>query len=151
MTETIYKNPASTIDVIINYQNQGYVLIRRSQKEGDPNSLKWALPGGFINYGAENLEQAAVREIKEETNLDIAVSPKDQFRVYSDPDRDPRGHIITTVFHVDIDIGDLKASDDAIDIGVFRLDNLPGPLAFDHEKILTDYKEFINSCRKETK
>lgn len=151
MTEEIFRNPASTIDVIINYQDQGYVLIRRSQKEGDPNSLKWALPGGFINYGLENLEQAAVRETKEETNLDISVSQKDQFRVYSDPDRDPRGHIITTVFHIRINNGALKAGDDAVDIGVFRLDNLPGPLAFDHEQILTDYEEFINSCRQEAK
>lgn len=134
-----FLNPAVTADIILNYKDEGIVLIQRKEKLGDPNSLKWAIPGGHLNYGLETVEEAAVRETKEETNLDISISIEDQFRQYSDPDRDPRGHYVTMVYEKRINGGDLKAGDDAIDIKVFPWDQIPNDLAFDHNRFIKDY------------
>lgn len=108
----------------------GIILIKRKNPpEG------WALPGGFVDYG-ETLEEAAGREAKEETGLDIKISR--QFHSYSDPSRDPRQHTISTVFLAEA-AGEAKAGDDAAEYGIFRKDNLPDKIAFDHRKILNDY------------
>ena len=117
-----------TVDIIIEYKT-GIVLVKRKNPP-----IGWALPGGFLNYG-ESLEQAAIREAKEETNLDI--QPISQLHTYSDPKRDPRGHTITTVY-IAKGYGKLKAKGDASKVGVFTKDNLP-KLVFDHNKILEDY------------
>jgi ADP-ribose pyrophosphatase YjhB (NUDIX family) len=131
----VYRNPLLTVDCIIEKDDK-VLLINR---ENHP--LGYALPGGYVDYG-ESVEQAVIREIKEETNLDI-VKPK-LFGVYSDPERDPRGHTVTIVFHVKTTETPI-ADDDAKDLGFFDLDNLPEPIAFDHAKILKDYIEFRES------
>ena len=129
-----YKNPVPTVDVIIEMKDdggrEGIVLIERKNPP-----YGWALPGGFVDYG-ESLEEAAVREAKEETSLDIELVR--QFHTYSDPRRDPRGHTITTVFIAKAS-GEPLARDDARAIGVFARDEVRFPLAFDHRKILDDY------------
>lgn len=122
--------PLPTVDVIIELQGEGVVLIKRKNAP-----LGWALPGGFVDYG-ETLEQAAVREALEETSLQVELTR--QFHAYSDPRRDPRGHTITVVFTAKAS-GEPRAADDAQEIGVFQADALPSPLAFDHRQILTDY------------
>ena len=122
--------PLPTVDVIIELQGKGVVLIKRKNPP-----LGWALPGGFVDYG-ETLEQAAVREALEETSLQVELTR--QFHAYSDPQRDPRGHTITVVFTAKAS-GEPRAADDAQEIGVFQADALPSPLAFDHRQILTDY------------
>lgn len=132
MSEKGRRNPLPTVDIIIECNNRGIVLIKRKNPP-----YGWALPGGFVDYG-ESLEQAAIREAKEETSLDIELIR--QFHTYSDPKRDPRGHTITTVY-VARAKGEPKASDDAADIGLFSKDNLPSTLCFDHKDILTDYFE----------
>lgn len=124
-----YRNPTPTVDVIIEYQG-GIVLIQRKNPP-----YGWALPGGYVDYG-ESLENAAIREAKEETNLKLKALR--QFRCYSDPQRDPRGHTVTTVFTA-LGKGTLKAKDDAKALEVFTKDNLPQELAFDHGKIIQDY------------
>ena len=131
---TKYMNPVPTVDIIIEAGSEtgekGIVLILR---KNDPKG--WALPGGFVDYG-ETLEEAAMREAQEETGLRIrAVS---QLHTYSDPQRDPRQHTISTVFTAKAK-GLPRAGDDAQRTGVFTSKNLPCPLAFDHEKILQDY------------
>ncbi len=88
-----------------------------------------------MGYG-ETVEQAAVREAKEETSLDVELIS--QFHTYSDPGRDPRFHTISTVFIARAK-GRPQAKDDAAEIGIFTTTSIPRPLAFDHEKILTDY------------
>jgi 8-oxo-dGTP diphosphatase len=93
----------------------------------------WALPGGFLDYG-ESAEDAVVRELKEETSL--GARNVCQAKTYSDPDRDPRGHTVSIVYHVDAE-GTLKAADDAKEAKLFKLDRLPA-LAFDHEKIIRE-------------
>jgi len=124
-----HRNPVPTVDVIIEC-GRGIVLIKR--KNPPPG---WALPGGFVEYG-ESLETAAVREAKEETGLDVELIR--QFHTYSDPVRDPRRHTITTVY-VGKAQGTPQAGDDAQEALVFGRDNLPGPIVFDHAKILDDY------------
>lgn len=133
-----YRNPVPTVDIIIEIQREdgkkGIVLIKR---KNPPHG--WAIPGGFVDYG-ESLEEAAVREAKEETSLDVQL--KKQFHTYSDPDRDPRQHTISTVFLASAR-GRPKAEDDAQEIGIFTRKEINFSLAFDHDKILADYFEQI--------
>ena len=131
-----YRNPVPTVDIIIEIDREdgkeGIVLIERKNPP-----YGWALPGGFVDYG-ESLEEAAIREAKEETSLDIQL--KNQFHTYSDPERDPRQHTISTVYVAKAQ-GKPKAQDDAKEIGVFTEEEINFPLAFDHRKILRDYFE----------
>ena len=126
-----YRNPFPTVDVVIETEG-GIVLIRRKNPP-----YGWALPGGFVNYG-ETLEMAAIREAKEETSLEIELIS--QLGAYSDPARDPRLHTISVVFRARAK-GQARASDDAIGIDIFNHYNLPLDLAFDHDRILSDYFE----------
>jgi len=85
-----YLNPVPTVDIIIEMPDGGIVLIRRKH-----NPVGWAIPGGFVDYG-ESLEEAALREAREETSLEVTLIR--QMHTYSAPDRDPRQHTITTVY-----------------------------------------------------
>jgi 8-oxo-dGTP diphosphatase len=128
-----YKNPTPTVDIIIESRGleDGIILIERRNEP-----FGWALPGGFVDYG-ESLEDAAVREAKEETGLDIYDLV--QLKAYSKPNRDPRQHNISFVF-VAKGKGELKAGDDAGKVQVFHKSKLDGmKLAFDHSQILKDY------------
>lgn len=125
-----YNNPVPAVDLIIEIGDRGLVLIeRRNPPPG------WALPGGFVEVG-ETLEQAAIREAKEETCLDVELLG--QFHTYSDPKRDPRMHCISTVF-VARATGTPRAEDDAKSVALYPKDQLPAVLAFDHRKILEDF------------
>lgn len=129
---TKYKNPALTVDTIIIEDNK-VILIKRLN---NPFKDYWAIPGGFVEYG-EKVEDAAVREAKEETGLDIELTKL--VGVYSDPDRDPRGHTVTVAFLSKIIGGTLKSDSDAKDakfIDISELKNMK--LAFDHNEILKD-------------
>lgn len=123
--------PSLAVDVIINIKDRIILIKRKNPPYG------WALPGGFVEYG-ESVEEAIIREAKEETGLDL-INLK-QFKVYSEPNRDPRGHTISVVFCAK-GRGIPKADDDACDIKLFSLNNLPKQIAFDHRKILRDYKK----------
>ena len=128
-----YKNPYPTVDIIIellDFDNK-IVLIER---KNTPKGL--AIPGGFVDYG-ESLESAAIREAKEETNLDITLIR--QFKTYSNPNRDPRFHTISTVFIASAN-GTPIAGDDAKTCKIYSFNILPKNLVFDHKEILNDYK-----------
>lgn len=130
----IYKKmqsgPFITVDAIIETEG-GIVLIERSNPP-----FGWAIPGGFVDYG-ESLEDAAAREVEEETGL--KVTNLKQFHTYSKPGRDPRFHTITTVFTARAK-GKPKAASDAKDAKVFTIDGVSKLiLAFDHKQVLEDY------------
>lgn len=135
---TTYRNPLPTVDAIIETSG-GIVLIKR--RFPPPG---WALPGGFIEYG-EAAEVAAVREAKEETGLDVALT--ELFNVYSAPDRDPRHHTIGIVF-IGTATGTPVAGDDAAEAGIFSAESLPASLAFDHGRIVEDYLLYRRTGRR---
>ena len=119
-----------TVDIIIECI-EGIVLIERSNPP-----YGWALPGGFVDYG-ESLEKAALREAKEETNLDLV--DLRQFHTYSASDRDPRFHTISTVFIAEGQ-GEPRAGDDAKGVKVVRYEDLLElDYAFDHKEIIEEY------------
>jgi 8-oxo-dGTP diphosphatase len=125
-----YKNPLPTVDIIIETE-EGIILIKRKNPP-----FGWALPGGFVDYG-ESLEDAAVREAREETSLDVELLS--QLGAYSDPSRDIRHHTISVVFRARVKAGEPGAADDAAEIGIFTPSSLPKDLAFDHGRIIEDY------------
>jgi 8-oxo-dGTP diphosphatase len=130
MSET--RSPRLTVDILIQMNDSSYQILlikRKHPPEG------WAIPGGFVDYG-ETLEEAAVREAFEETSLQIRLIR--QFHVYSDPERDPRGHTVSVVF-VASARGNPVANDDAMEARVFTKGALPSPIVFDHFQILSDY------------
>ena len=130
-------NPTPTVDIIATKRIDGVQHIVLIKRKNPPYG--WALPGGFIDYG-ESCEDAAIRELFEETNLKPLKVLK-QFRVFSNPERDPRQHNISIVFWGDVE-GDLVPKDDANDamlVPVF------GPnRAIDKLDIVFDHKEIIN-------
>lgn len=128
-----FPSPCLTVDGIILYKNK-VVFVKR---KNSPFKNCYALPGGFVDYG-ETVENAIVREIKEEAGLETKI--KNIFGVYSDPERDPRGHTVTIVYCLDVIAGKIKPGSDAKNVKLFSLDNLP-ELAFDHQKILEDFKK----------
>lgn len=125
------KTPLLAVDVIA-LMGGGLVLIRRANP---PYEGFYALPGGFVEYG-ERVEDAARREMLEETGLEVRL--KALVGVYSDPSRDPRGHVVSIAYLAEVIGGALKPATDAKEVKVFPIDNLPEKLAFDHEQILKD-------------
>ena len=127
-----FRNPKPTVDVIIETP-EGIVFIERANPP-----YGWALPGGFVDEG-ERVEDAARREAKEETGLEVRL--ESLLYVYSDPNRDPRQHTLTVVF-IGRATGTPIAGDDAKNAQVFPPDQLPEPLVFDHQEIVDDYLRF---------
>lgn len=125
-----------TVDAVIPYQG-GIVLIKR---KNEPYKGYYALPGGIVEYG-ESVESAVVREVREETGLECEVVRL--VGVYSDPDRDPRGHYVSVCFLLRVAGGKLRASSDAEEVKVFKLSELP-ELAFDHSKMVRDAEVMLN-------
>ena len=124
---------ADAIVELVHLPGRPIVLIERKNPP-----YGWAIPGGFVDIG-ETLEAAAIREAKEEISLDIELVTL--LGMYSNPKRDPRGHTITAVY-VATSTGQPFAADDAMHLGIFTLDNLPSPLAFDHAMVLADFRRY---------
>ena len=124
------QRPVLVVDVVIQTPH-GVVLIKR---RNEPYKEKWAIPGGFVHYG-ERVEDAAVREAWEETGLRIDLLKL--VGVYSDPKRDPRGHVVSACFLAERAGGKLRAASDAEEVKIFK--RIPWrELAFDHAQILKD-------------
>jgi len=129
-----HKAPALTVDAVV--RRDGKILLIK--RKNDPFKGKWALPGGFVECG-ETTEGAIIREVKEETNVDIEV--EGLLGVYSDPERDPRGHVVSVCYTGTVRRkGDERGGDDAEEakfIDVKEIKN--GDLAFDHFGIIKEY------------
>jgi 8-oxo-dGTP diphosphatase len=133
-----YRNPAPTVDIIIELIDRPHCPIILIERHNEP--FGWAIPGGFVDYG-EPVEVAARREAEEEIGLQIELI--EQFLVYSAPSRDPRQHTISLVF-LAIATGQPVAGDDAKAVGIFEPWCLPSNLCFDHDRILRDYWRYRN-------
>jgi 8-oxo-dGTP diphosphatase len=123
------ETPKLMVDVVIPSED-GVVLIRRGS---EPFEGQWALPGGFVEVG-ETVEQAAAREAEEETGLAVEIARL--LGVYSEPDRDPRGHNVSVAFLARVLSGQMQAATDASEVESFDPDTVE--LAFDHAKIIAD-------------
>lgn len=121
--------PKLTVDAIVRRGDEILLIERKNEPHG------WALPGGFVDYG-ETVEHAASRELLEETG--IRASDMKMLGVYSDPERDKRGHTVSVVYYTDTDQTP-KAGDDAKNAAFFKIDELPADIVFDHRKIINDY------------
>ena len=124
---------ADAIIELADKPNRPIVLIERKNPP-----YGWAIPGGFMDVG-ERLEDAAIREMKEEVCLDVTL--KALLGMYSDPKRDDRGHTVTAVYVAEA-TGEPQAADDAKNLQIFDIDDLPEELAFDHAQVLEDYRNF---------
>lgn len=139
-----YKNPALAVDVIVRTtpldptQARGIVLIHRKNPP-----LGCALPGGFVDEG-ETTRHAAVREMKEELNLDIKLTKL--LGVYDEPDRDPRKHVVSIVFLADAKPGEMPvAGDDAKEAFIWYPGQELPNMVCDHAKIIRDFLDDISS------
>ena len=126
------RSPSLTVDIIIIRKDGSAVLVKR---RNPPFQGEWAIPGGFVEYG-ETVEAAAIREAREETGLDVELVRI--VGVYSDPNRDPRGHTVSICFLANEVAGVLRADSDAREAKSFDAQSLPPRLAFDHHRILMD-------------
>lgn len=130
-----YPRPALTVDCIIFGQETGketkVLLIQRAH---EPFQNKWAIPGGFVDANETALE-AAKRELVEETSLDNI--EMHQLHTFTQPNRDPRGWVISIAHYALVDIKQCKpvAGDDARNATWFAISELP-EMAFDHADIL---------------
>ena len=133
--------PQIAADIIIELKDKPGRPIILIERKNPPYG--WALPGGFVDVG-ERIETAAIREAKEEVCLDITLLAL--LGLYSDPARDERGHTVSAVYVAEAS-GDPVAADDAKNLAIFSLDDLPDTLAFDHAQILADYRNFREKGR----
>jgi len=126
-----HRQPSLAVDCVV-FDPQGRLLLIR--RKNPPFQGQYALPGGFVEYG-ETIEQAAARELSEETGLHaIKLS---LIGVYSDPNRDPRGHVVSIAYLAQVSDFVPQAADDATQ-AEFVAGWEGQTLAFDHNKIVSD-------------
>nr|WP_320022644.1 NUDIX hydrolase [uncultured Draconibacterium sp.] len=131
-----YPRTALTVDAIVFVKSDKETSVLLIERGREPFKNRWALPGGFIEMD-ETLEQACIRELEEETGLQI--EKMQQFGAYDAIDRDPRHRTISVVYSVELkEQKPVEGSDDAAQAKWFSLEDLP-ELAFDHAEILADF------------
>lgn len=141
-----YPRPALTVDVVVVSRSvePKVLLIRRKH---EPFANAWAIPGGFVDEG-ESLEQAARRELLEETNVEV--DKLEQIGTFGDPGRDPRGWTIAVAHLARVSPTKVnpKAADDASELAWHPLADLPSFLAFDHAKILDAARKRLGIAKR---
>jgi len=129
-----YERPSVTVDVIIFTIRKNDLKVLLVKRGVEPFKGSWAIPGGFVRMN-ESLDDAAIRELKEETGVEDVYL--EQLYSFGSPDRDPRTRVITVAYFALVPSKKLrlKATTDAIDVNWFSMYVLP-ELAFDHREIL---------------
>jgi len=128
-----FPHPRLTVDAVA-VRGDHVLLVRRGR---EPFEGRWALPGGFVNRG-EPVEEAVLRELEEETGATGRILGL--VGAYSRPDRDPRGHTVSLVYAIEVDEGEVAGGDDAAEAAWYDLAATP-KLAFDHDQVLSDYRD----------
>jgi len=131
-----YPRPALTVDIVIFTLRDNLLQVLLIRRLNQPFAGCWALPGGFVEE-RESLEQAATRELEEETGIQNVYL--EQLYTYGDPERDPRGRVVTVAYYALIPAGALVRSEGGSDSSQarwFPINELP-ELAFDHAEIVT--------------
>ncbi len=126
------EGPSVAVDGILVHEGWIIAVVRRN----DPFRGMPALPGGFVDLG-ETMEAAVLREVREETGIEGRIVRL--VGVYSDPSRDPRGHVVSVVYELEESGGRLRAGSDARRVVLLDPQQLP-PMAFDHARILGDWR-----------
>lgn len=138
-----YPRPALTVDCAFFCKNNNELYVLLIQRADDPFQDKWAFPGGFVDMD-EDIEEAAYRELKEETGF--VGFGLEQFKTYGAVNRDPRGRTVSVVYTCTMESDELpvvKGEDDAKQAKWLSVDQLP-PLAFDHDLIMSDLLEQLS-------
>ncbi len=142
-----YPRPAVSVDIaVFHAEKRGPTKLLLIKRLRDPFAEHWALPGGFLDMD-ETLEEAAVRELREETQ--VQANRLEPIGAFSRVDRDPRGRVISFGFLAvlpDAPTPEAVAGDDAKDAAWFPLDALP-PLAFDHAQIVEQAVQQLRQTR----
>jgi 8-oxo-dGTP diphosphatase len=138
--KTEAERPRLAVDCVVFDSGDRLLLIRR---KNPPFQGQYALPGGFVEYG-ETAEQAAARELREETH--VTPTKLSLIGVYSDPRRDPRGHIVSLAYLASVGAHQVQAGGDA-DQAAFVAKWRDEKLAFDHSKIVSDARALLSSRR----
>lgn len=129
-----YPHPAVATDCVIFSYDEMKLKVLLIQRGGEPYKGRWAFPGGFLNMD-ETAEEGAMRELKEETGLEVSYI--EQFHCFTEPMRDPRERVISIAFYALVKIAGVRGGDDAVKAQWFALDDIP-PLAFDHDLVLQE-------------
>ena len=129
-----YPRPSVTTDCVIFGYEGNTLKVLLIERGNEPFKGYWAFPGGFLNM-EESAEEGAKRELYEETGLKDAFIK--QFHTYTDPNRDPRGRVISIAYYALVEISEVKGGDDAAQARWFAIDEVPA-LAFDHDQMLQD-------------
>lgn len=129
-----YPRAALTVDCVVFGLDEGDLKLLLIERDLEPFAGKWALPGGFVRVD-ESLEEAARRELQEETGVSRVYL--EQLYTFGQPDRDPREHVVTVAYYalVKLSVHSVKAATDARNAAWFDVCDLP-KLAFDHEEII---------------
>jgi 8-oxo-dGTP diphosphatase len=134
MNSTLYKKPSVTVDCVVFGLDEEDLKIILIERDVEPFKGRWALPGGFVHLD-ESLEEAAMRELEEETGIQNVFL--EQLYTFGDINRDPRDRVISVAYYALVNLRDhkIKAATDARNAAWFSVDDVP-KLAFDHNKIL---------------
>lgn len=129
-----YPRPALTVDAVVFGFDEGDLKVLLIQRDMEPFAGQWALPGGFARV-EETLDEAVLRELREETGLERVYL--EQLYTFGEPGRDPRERVVTVAYYALVKLGDhrVRAATDARNAAWFQVCDLPG-LAFDHEAII---------------
>lgn len=141
-----YPRPAVTTDIVVLASHKCTIKVLLVKRGNEPFKGKWALPGGFLNED-ETAEECALRELKEETGLDLKPNQIHQVHTFTSLDRDPRGRTISICFCAFVDYEKVAGGDDAAEAQWVSLLEMPN-LAFDHEAMCHTSLNFMCTMMK---